>query len=457
VHYYIVAMIAMLAMYISFKILIKDRRFYKLEPVHIVLSVLLIGLLFRLLYSNYRVISSLIIYLLGPLLLVLLGQRKGYSFKKAMFLSTTTTIIWVAAELVMWIIWSLKADDSFESPEPLGVIAYTVTVFISSILFTTLVTKFTVNVRNSIKQAFDTQKIVALIMPIVLVLLNIIMIIYVLVINETALNVFTFISIALFLFASFGLVAVFGFVLYVKRLDDYHQYQREEEERKSLLYYMDVIEKQYTDIRKFKHDYQNLLLSLKDFIEEGDLEGLTTYFNDKIKPLSEKIINQNFALENMTRLKVRELKSILSSKLIMAQENGISIQLDIKEDITDIPMNSVNLVRMLGIILDNAIEALVQLPVDRDRTLIVGIWRDEKNMTILIQNTCCDNIPKLHKLRQSGFSTKGKDRGLGLSNLLEIAAEQANVWLDTSIEISPSTSENSQFIQKIIIEFDDKL
>lgn len=53
-------------------------------------------------------------------------------------------------------------------------------------------------------------------------------------------------------------------------------------------------------------------------------------------------------------------------------------------------------------------------------------------------------MPKVHTLFQENFSTKGKNRGLGLSTLKELTDSTTNVLLDTTID-------NNYFIQKVEI------
>lgn len=57
-------------------------------------------------------------------------------------------------------------------------------------------------------------------------------------------------------------------------------------------------------------------------------------------------------------------------------------------------------------------------------------------------------MPRVHTLFEENFSTKGDNRGLGLSTLKEIAEDNENVLLDTTIE-------NGFFIQKVeILDFE---
>jgi len=217
---------------------------------------------------------------------------------------------------------------------------------------------------------------------------------------------------------------------------------REKEiEHKTLLYYMDECEHQQTAMRKFKHDYQNILISMDSFLEEDDLPGLKQYYTTKIKAASDVITKSDFALEALSKIKVRELKGVLTAKLTMAQNLGIDTIFEADEEIDHISMNSVTLVRMLGIILDNAIEALDALGKGQLRAACL---KTGGGVMFIVQNDCSSDMPKLHRLQQAGFSTKGEGRGLGLNNLWELAGTCPNVTLQTNIS-------DGKFIQRLMI------
>ena len=246
--------------------------------------------------------------------------------------------------------------------------------------------------------------------------------------------------IAIFLFG-FVITTVLSAILYVRTSKEKYQIQRKKDEYEAMQYYTAEIEKNYKEIRKFKHDYQNIILSLNDYINEGDLIGLKEYLQNKVESVSSKMVNHDFMLENLSRIKIKEVKSILASKLMMASEKDIVTNFEAREDIEFVAMDTATLVRMLGIILDNAIEELVELGVG---TLLVGAWSETRGTTFVIQNTCRVDTPKLYKLEELGFSTKGKQRGIGLSNLLELVEKEPNVLLQTSIV-------DGEFVQKITI------
>ena len=217
---------------------------------------------------------------------------------------------------------------------------------------------------------------------------------------------------------------------------------RKESEQENLHRYTQAVEQQYIAVRKLEHDYDNILLSLQGFIDENDFDGLKQYFFLKVAGTSSIVTKSHFALKNLEKIKVREIKSILAAKLMMAQGLGIDATFEANEEIEDVYTHSLALVRMFGIILDNAIEAQAGL---EDKKIYVGSFKWEHGLYFIIQNTCPPNMPAFHNLWKTGFSSKGKNRGLGLTNLIEIVKELPNVSLETDIK-------DGNFVQKLVIE-----
>ena len=65
--------------------------------------------------------------------------------------------------------------------------------------------------------------------------------------------------------------------------------------------------------------------------------------------------NQNF--KELEKLKIVELKGLLGAKLLKAHSTNITTQVEVPKKIEDISMNLIDLTRIMGIFLDNAIEA----------------------------------------------------------------------------------------------------
>ncbi|MCL2842826.1 MAG: GHKL domain-containing protein [Oscillospiraceae bacterium] len=241
---------------------------------------------------------------------------------------------------------------------------------------------------------------------------------------------------------TYVMASLVSFLLYTRVQKVQSTLREKEIEHSALLYYMDESEHQQIAMRKFKHDYQNILISMDSFLEEDDLPGLKQYYATRIKIASEIITQSDFALEGLNKIKVREIKGILAAKLTMAQHLGLDAKFEAVEEIDHIPVNSVALVRILGIILDNAIEELESLG---EGQLIVACYKDGTGVTFVVLNTCRSDMQPLHELEQVRFSTKGEDRGWGLHNLAElVAAHSDTLTLQTSIA-------DGNFIQKLWI------
>lgn len=194
-------------------------------------------------------------------------------------------------------------------------------------------------------------------------------------------------------------------------------------------------------MRKFRHDYINILATLSEYIREEDMDGLSKYFDENIAHLHDDMKLNTIKINGLQNLHVREIKGLLTTKIIQSQEQNINISVEVTEQIDHINMNVVELSRCIGIIMDNAIEAseFVDAP-----TIQIAFIKNEKSVLLVFMNKCSKDTPKVHKLFEDQFSTKGRKRGIGLTTLKEVTEKTENVFLDTYI--------NDQFfIQKLEI------
>lgn len=180
-----------------------------------------------------------------------------------------------------------------------------------------------------------------------------------------------------------------------------------------------------------------------DFIREEDMEGLSDYFHSEILPMQDSMQMNAIKINGIENLQVREIKGLLTTKILQAQEKNIRISIEVPEPIEKIDMPIINLSRVIGILLDNAIEASEKIT-EEPLIRIAFIKNEDTSVTFIVMNKCEPNMPKVHTLFQENFSTKGKNRGLGLSTLKELTDSTTNVLLDTTID-------NNYFIQKVEI------
>ena len=191
------------------------------------------------------------------------------------------------------------------------------------------------------------------------------------------------------------------------------------------------LEAMYNSLRSFKHDYVNILLSLSGYIEDGDMDRLKDFFESKIFPTKNLITGEDYKLNQLSNIGVLEIKSLLSAKMIYAHESGIDITIDIPDKVESFLIDTVDLARILGIFLDNAIEATLKT---EQPQIGLNIIQNKTGVSIIISNRFLDNGVMLHKLKQKGFSTKIGHQGIGLWNAQKIISSYDNVLLETTMK-----------------------
>ncbi len=196
--------------------------------------------------------------------------------------------------------------------------------------------------------------------------------------------------------------------------------------------YTNHIEDLYTDIRKFRHDHANIISSMYGYIETSDLNGLKQYFHESIFQISSQMRSFNSDIDKLKFIKIPALKGLLSLKLMNAQDAGISVQIDIFDEIETINFDVVNLCRTVGVLLDNAFEECNNNP--SSAVLKFAAVQKKNSVELIFANTFSGLAVPLSRLFEKGYSTKGENRGIGLYDLQQIINKQKNVFLNTEIE-----------------------
>lgn len=191
------------------------------------------------------------------------------------------------------------------------------------------------------------------------------------------------------------------------------------------------LEVMYNGMRSFKHDYINILLSMSGYIEEGDTDALKDFFHNKILPTKNLIAQGDYKLNQLGNVGVLEIKSLLSAKMIYAHESGIDVTIDIPDRVDSFPIDAIDLVRLLGIFLDNAIEAALETEQPK---VGLNILQNETGVSIIISNRFQDAGLALHQLKQRDFSTKPGHQGIGLTNAQKMISSYDNVLLETTMQ-----------------------
>ncbi|WP_139692365.1 sensor histidine kinase [Sporolactobacillus terrae] len=237
----------------------------------------------------------------------------------------------------------------------------------------------------------------------------------------------------------FFLLAVFSIVMlyfYFRMRQKEQDIQFEQEQKRIFEQYMKNLEESFNLLRSFKHDYQNLLLSLETYIQEGDLKELKRAFN-------ELQLNSNLELSRipddykvLTAIHNKSIKGILLAKIYRAHESGISVSLEVSGT-PSFPENKYEMVRMLGILLDNAIEASVMAEHPKIRIAVIS---ESNDLELIIANsyTPSDQID-VNKIFKRGYTTKANNSGIGLNIVKQMVDRHPNMFLEAESDPSMFT------------------
>ena len=251
-------------------------------------------------------------------------------------------------------------------------------------------------------------------------------------------NIITFNCI---LFACYFIISTVLIVNIIKAHMEKVDIEMRQDSYNRLQEYTNQIENMYSSLRSFKHDYSNIMLSLSGYIEANDMEGLRDYFDKEILPLSKNITKNTAHINQLINIKTTELKSIISSKLLYAIELNINVSIEVTDEVTSIPMDTLDLCRVIGIFLDNAIEATLETDRPTIRFALINL---DTEYIFIISNTFLEKGIPYATLSKPNVSTKGVNRGIGLYNAHEIIAKYNHVFLDTEIK-------NKSFVQRLQI------
>jgi len=178
----------------------------------------------------------------------------------------------------------------------------------------------------------------------------------------------------------------------------------------------------YNSMRCFRHDYRNLLSTLMGY---DNMEELKLNLSKHLGYADEALKNLDSVEGRLNLINTPELRGLLWAKCALAQTHGIDVELDIAEPVYGIPLNTEDLCRMVGIVIDNAIEELLEHDYS-SKILKLSIVTDEGDIIIDCSNPC-QRPPLLKKIFDKGYSTKGPGRGIGLFNLKKIREKNTNV------------------------------
>lgn len=180
--------------------------------------------------------------------------------------------------------------------------------------------------------------------------------------------------------------------------------------------------------RCFKHDFNNIIQAIDGYIMVNDMTALQKYFSGLLKECN---CMNSMDLLNHKGTENPAIYGVLLNKYKRAEENNINMNIDIMVSLDKFKEKSYVLSRMIGILLDNAIEATSEC---EEKIVNVQFVKEEgKNRNlIIIENTYNNKNVDTNKIFEKNFTTKEGNSGLGLWKIRDILSKDMDLDLYTT-------------------------
>lgn len=189
---------------------------------------------------------------------------------------------------------------------------------------------------------------------------------------------------------------------------------------------LDVMKSYESDIeeqRTLRHETKNEFATIKCKLQDKEDNKTIIEYIDSVIGEKEKAGSTKYS--KFKYLPSNGLKGFFYYKFIEAEKKGINVSINISKQIENSFLKDIetkdfkDLARIIGVYLDNAIEAS---STSEDKKLGIEMYLIKEKIEIIITNTFNNEI-NLDKIDKESFSTKGKHRGHGLLLVNKILSE----------------------------------
>ena len=189
-----------------------------------------------------------------------------------------------------------------------------------------------------------------------------------------------------------------------------------------------ILKEMQDDLHGFRHDFSNIMCTIGGYVQVKDIEGLSKYYSQ----IQKDVIKINtLGTLNSDVINNPAIFVLISSKYSKALELGINMNINVFLDLNNLNMKIYEFTRILGILLDNAIEAARECD---ERIINIEIRKDtaRNRQLLVIENTYTNKDVDTEKIFEKKYSTKAGNSGLGLWEVRQILKRNNNLNLFTT-------------------------
>lgn len=201
-------------------------------------------------------------------------------------------------------------------------------------------------------------------------------------------------------------------------------------DREELFKYSITLGDIYEKTEKNREDHSLYLSKLGAYLRDRKYQESEKYLSDIL--ISEKKMNKQNKVLKM--LPIKGLKGLLYIKLQEMEEQNLSVGLILSENFDHFDYTRLNktfsndICKILGIIIDNALEAAL---LSENKEILIEIYDEEEALELNITNSFSGTI-NIHKIFTPGYSTKEYGRGYGLVLVNKIVESHSSLILTTT-------------------------
>lgn len=226
-------------------------------------------------------------------------------------------------------------------------------------------------------------------------------------------------SYASLMFIMYFIIIIIGGTGLINFTKNYQQAQQQQALIKgyqSQIKYSQRINKQFDNFRRERHDIKNLLLGVQGYIKDGE--------NDKAEKMLSTFLDTNISdkhyldVDNaLSKLQISGLRNLIKEKAYQIVEQRILLAIEINNEISSLPGSEVKTARIIGILLDNAIEATKN---QKKPYVQIALLQHDENLYELIVANSLGAPVDINKAMKFEHSTKQGHQGIGLSNVMKL-------------------------------------
>lgn len=190
-------------------------------------------------------------------------------------------------------------------------------------------------------------------------------------------------------------------------------------------------------LRDFEHGQLELLMALGGGVATGNqalIYDLLESYGEKV----EEVLKHRPQFPDVNQLKTQglmPLRFFLLSKANKAMKQGITLSIEMPEIIDDVGMPILDLIDILGIWLNNALEEVTHLTEKWVHLSFILVQNEGgKTLEIRVSNPCREGTRHPAVLNGDGVSTKGENRGSGLRIVMDLMMKHSQVFVSTTVK-----------------------